>query len=1728
MEKVIRKLNLLMLLVFLGSSLKAQVNLTSGLVAYYPFDNSAADFSGNNNNGTTFNNTSYITDRNGNVFSAISFGGYSSQGRIQVNNSPTLQFTTTASFSCWFRISSDIASNGFGNAVAGGAHCLFAKDGDAGGGLYAMASLSGSNLTTYVGNVSMPTITAVTPSYAINNWVHYCYIMDATEQRMYINGVLVATVAGAPNFGTMNNRPLMMGRFFTNWYPLNGALDDFRVYNRVLNQQEITTLAQPVPLTLSVTSVSPATVCVGDSVTVNYSTTGTVYAGNSFTLELSDVAGTFNSSAELGSVASQNTSGQLRFRIPAGVPSGTQYRVRLRSSMPLTTGSASAGTFTVNGTIGNSLPAANYRYAGSIGNSHYYFFYSGTQNWPNAQAACTVLGGHLAVVPDVTANELLRRHLNGGAAHVGFTDQVTEGNFQWVNGISVTYTNWAAGEPNNVSNEDFTLMGANGSWNDINGTAAFNFFLELRPVSSPVQICSGSALSLTAMTVSGATYLWNGPNGFTSTVQNPQITNAQVAATGTYTLTISANGCSSSFTTTTTVVPQPLNIGQTQTLPSSLSTGLVLHYPMNGNANDVSGNNNNGTIFGGALPAADRFGNPNSALSFDGVNDYIDVPDGTYFTGSSFSISCWFYARTYANWSRIIDFSNGTPSDNVLLVLTNGNSSRQALVVNVGATNGPTLTVPNAPAANRWQHITATWSNGTATIYLNGVAVASGAISTPANVVRTINYIGRSPWAGDAYANAVYDDLRIYSRALTSGEIQQLTGEQPFALDYQSNPASTCPNTTAQVVLLNSQPGISYQLQLLPAATNVGAAQSGNGDTLFFTTGTITANTNFQLVATNPSTGCVSNLPQVQVSLLNASFMPTGISASRCDPGTVTISASGAGVGAVYRWYTNASGGPILFTGQNFTTPFIYVTTVYYVSIFNGTCESGRTAVTATVNYATAPAVDLYTGQIMRLDFDNNLADSSGSGNDMFFWSTAGYTTDRNNQSNSAIQTTGSGHLYMNNPLGSEFNALNNQVTISIWVNQQAGNWGLYSPLLNKYNTFGGLYMAVDNYYSINNQRQENRVRWRVSANTFLNSNTDVPYNEWHHIVCVYGGNQLRIYQNGVLTGTLNDPNGIVNTAADVKIGEQSNGLGNANWLGKFDDVIVYNRALNADEIMALYNNGSVAFANDPLCEGGTLQLSSPVIAGAAYQWSGPNGFSSTQAVPAAMPNVTTALAGTYSLVITNPNGCVSSPQLQQVVINPLPGAPAVQGATVCGSGNATLTATGGSGYAWYSSPTSTTVLDSDSSYTINNLTATDTFYVSIISAAGCEGPRTPVIGVFIQPVNTSYISTGATVCNSASSAVVNLQSSQAGVSYQAFAGSTAVGNAVTGTGSALSINIPVGLLASGNNVITIQATQPVCGTVTLTDTSLVNVVVPAVPVVTASGPLTFCTGGSVTLTAGNASFWLWSNGATSQSITVNQSGTFTVSATDAFGCSAVSQPVTVNVVAPPVASLSSSGPLTFCQGNTVTLTAQGGSSYLWSNGSTSSAITVSTTGSYYVIASNSFCADTSATVSVTVNSLPQVSVQLTQDTFCISQTQFTLNGENPAGGVWSGNGVSGNNFSAQAAGAGQQTITYTYTDSLGCSNAASIIVWVDICTGTETVQANALTIYPNPANELLTITTGRNTPMQFELTDMSGRTVRSFTVLSTFALDVSELSTGVYIVQSIGTEIKTVKVIIQ
>ncbi|MDB5202939.1 MAG: hypothetical protein JWQ27_2348, partial [Ferruginibacter sp.] len=157
-------------------------------------------------------------------------------------------------------------------------------------------------------------------------------------------------------------------------------------------------------------------------------------------------------------------------------------------------------------------------------------------------------------------------------------------------------------------------------------------------------------------------------------------------------------------------------------------------------------------------------------------------------------------------------------------------------------------------------------------------------------------------------------------------------------------------------------------------------------------------------------------------------------------------------------------------------------------------------------------------------------------------------------------------------------------------------------------------------------------------------------------------------------------------------------------------------------------------------------------------------------------------------------------------------------------------------------------------------------------------------------------------------------------------------------------------------------------------DTIYINLVAPpATPTITASGPLNVCNGQSVTLTSSAGANYLWSTGATTQSISVTTAGNYSVTQTSLPGCTATSAiaQVAVNPI-PATPTISSSGPLAICNGATVVLTSSLGSGYLWSTGATTQSITVSAAGNYSVTHTNSSgCTSAAAAVQVTVNPTP-------------------------------------------------------------------------------------------------------------------------------------------------------------
>ncbi|HET6244956.1 MAG: T9SS type A sorting domain-containing protein [Bacteroidetes bacterium] len=143
-------------------------------------------------------------------------------------------------------------------------------------------------------------------------------------------------------------------------------------------------------------------------------------------------------------------------------------------------------------------------------------------------------------------------------------------------------------------------------------------------------------------------------------------------------------------------------------------------------------------------------------------------------------------------------------------------------------------------------------------------------------------------------------------------------------------------------------------------------------------------------------------------------------------------------------------------------------------------------------------------------------------------------------------------------------------------------------------------------------------------------------------------------------------------------------------------------------------------------------------------------------------------------------------------------------------------------------------------------------------------------------------------------------------------------------------------------------------------------------PVVTASGPLTFCSNDSVVLTSSQGDSYLWSTGQTTCSVTVKTSGEVSVTVFDSNGNSAISDSLSITVIPAPVAVINTIGNSSFCPGDSVILYAGYAGIYVWNTGETSNSITVKSAGSYsFTLWNQNNCSAVSQTVIVDILASP-------------------------------------------------------------------------------------------------------------------------------------------------------------
>lgn len=208
------------------------------------------------------------------------------------------------------------------------------------------------------------------------------------------------------------------------------------------------------------------------------------------------------------------------------------------------------------------------------------------------------------------------------------------------------------------------------------------------------------------------------------------------------------------------------------------------------------------------------------------------------------------------------------------------------------------------------------------------------------------------------------------------------------------------------------------------------------------------------------------------------------------------------------------------------------------------------------------------------------------------------------------------------------------------------------------------------------------------------------------------------------------------------------------------------------------------------------------------------------------------------------------------------------------------------------------------------------------------------------------------------------------------------------------------------------------------------------VPVST-SGPVSFCQGDSVILTSGFSNNYLWSTGDTTQSIVVSVSGTYYVSNTVLSGCSSVSLPVEVEVFPYPSAIVSAGGSTSFCEGDSVVLTANPDNSFLWNNGDTTQAVTVFTSGNFFVTVTNGGnCSSVSDTIFTVMHQSPSATyVKTDVNCFGTCNGSFSVSAN---GGTPPYNYSPSSVMDSLCAG----SYSFTVTDSNLCSFSDSVAIF--------------------------------------------------------------------------------------
>jgi hypothetical protein len=1461
-----------------------------------------------------------------------------------------------------------------------------------------------------------------------------------------------------------------------------------------------TVTVNPSP-TVSFTAVPSTTVCSGTSVTLSgtgatsYTWTGGVTNGVAFTpastttytVTGTDAGGCTNTATVTVTVNPLPTVGST------ASPSATV---------------CTGGSLTLNGT-----GASTYTWSGGVTN--------GVSFVPPATTTYTVTGtdGNGCTNTStilVTVNPV---PTVGATASPGTT--VCSGTSVTLNGTGAVSYIWSGGVTNGVpfvpaSTTSYVVTGTNGS--GCTNTATITITVNPLPtvgstVSPSSTVCAGAMVTLSG---TGATsYTWTG--GVTNGVPFAAVSTTTYTVTGT-----DVNGCTNTATTTITVNPTP-------TVTASASPGTSI----------CSGSSV--TLNGGGAVTYTWSGGVTNGVAFTPPSTNTYTVTGTNAGGCTGTATITITVNPQPSISSTA--SPGTTVCSGTAVTLNGTGG-VTYTWSGGVTNGVAFT----PASTTTYTVTGTDASGctntaTTTITVNPAPTITSGVS-PSNTVCQGTMITLNGFGGTSYS---------WSHSVTNGV--------PFAASTTTTYTVTgtdmngCTGTSTITIFVSPTPTISaIQSPAGPQCVGSTVTLNGIGGVSYTWCCGVTNGVGFVPPSTATYTVTGSNMMGcTNTATITVVINPLPTVSSTATPGTtvcsgtpVTLNGTGA---STYSWTGGVTNG-VAFTPVS--------TQTYTVTGTDGNGCQNTATTTITVNPApvvtstAAPATTVCAGTSVTL---------TGSGAVSYAW-TGGVT-------DGVAFTPVSTQTYT--VTGTAANGCTSTATTTITVNPIPVVGSVIAPAPT---VCSGSPVALNGTgattYTWTGGVTDGVPFIATTTATYTVTGTDVngctgTATTTLTVYMLPAVSYIASPSTSVCAGTLLTLDG---TGASTYTYSDTTILDGQPFIPAGSDTVIVtgtdiNGCTNTDSIFIVVNTPPVvttAFSpNDTVCENAQVTLMG--VGATSYTWS----HGVTDNVPFSATTTTT-----YTVIGSDGFGC-SDTTTQQITVIAAPVVTITGNSTFCTGGNTVLTASAGSSYQWFMNGSPITGSTS-STYTA---TAAGVYNVWVVSASGCGDSSATSVNVTINtPPTVVANATATSICEGSP---VTLTGS--GASAYAWSGSvndgvafipsgtmtyTVVGTALNGCTDSDTITIVVNALPtvttsaipsnvvcagtsvtlSGNGAATylwtggvvdgvpftpvMTSTYIVTGTDTnsCSNTATVTVTVNANPIVNIGPDSTNC--GAIMLDAGNVgSTYLWSTSATTQTISATVSGTYMVDVTNASGCTS-SDTVVLTINTQPVVNLGADD--TLCAAS-ITLDAMNvGGSYVWNDFSTGQTNVVTTSGTYFVQVTMPGGCVGSDTITLVVNTPPNVTLTLPLDTACLNMGAVTLSGESPAGGTWSGPAVSGNTFDPMIAGLGTFGITYTYTDVNGCTGSAIDSLLVDACMSViDPVVTMDFNMYPNPNNGEFSLELNITETADMIIYNANGEVVISKQINGGEITPISLEASGIYMVTIItqGGEQLTKRVVV-